>query len=106
MKSALKEPFSHQARAIVSKPLVFDGKRYEVGEEFPWRKVGCSVRKARQLWENRFLCNEEAAPKPAPAPTKAKAEKPKPAPKASKSVPTKPAPAQETSNEEVAPEAT
>jgi hypothetical protein len=62
MKSALREPFSSGAKCTAMKPFTFAGKRYKVGQEFHWRRLACSERKAKQLWESRLITCGEAAP--------------------------------------------
>lgn len=63
MKSKQREPFSTSSRATAMKPLTFNGKLYKVGQEFPWKKLGCEERKARQLWESRLINCDASAPK-------------------------------------------
>jgi len=54
MKSAIRE-FNTSGRCTVGKSLTFNGKDYPAGTTFPWRQLGVSVRKLRQLWDNRFI---------------------------------------------------
>lgn len=63
MKSTQREPFSLYARATALKPFTFAGKKYKAGQEFPWKKLGCEERKARQLWESRLINCDASAPK-------------------------------------------
>ena len=39
--------------AIVRAPFDYDGKRYEIGDEFPWKALGCSERLLQTLWQLR-----------------------------------------------------
>jgi len=66
MKTALREPFSTGAKAVVAKPFTFGGRTYAAGDSFPWRKLSCSVRKAQQLWENRLISCETTSKAIAP----------------------------------------
>lgn len=67
MKNALREPFSKGAKCTALKPFTFGGKDYKAGQEFPWKRLACSERKAKQLWESRLItCGESAPERAAP----------------------------------------
>lgn len=40
---------------IVNRPFIFDGEQYAAGDAFPWARLGCSERRARQLVDVRRL---------------------------------------------------
>jgi hypothetical protein len=44
------------------KVFVFHGRRYVAGDRFPWRQLSCSVRKARQLHDDRFITSGDFLP--------------------------------------------
>lgn len=44
--------------------FTFGGRRYEPGDRFPWRQLSCSVRKAQQLHDNRFITSGDQVVEP------------------------------------------
>lgn len=57
MSKLMRQPFTPGGKFIASRDFRFHGRPYTTGDEFPWRTIGCSVRKLRQLYEGRFLNN-------------------------------------------------
>lgn len=55
-------------QCFAMRDFAFAGKRYSRGDRFPWRQLSCSIRKARQLFDNRLISSgvEEAPVKEAP----------------------------------------
>ncbi len=53
--TTIRQPFMRGGKFIVNKPISFAGKRFKVGDNFPWRKMACDERRLRQLFEGRFL---------------------------------------------------
>lgn len=58
MANKMRQPFTPGGKFVASKDFRFAGRRYAKGDEFPWRQLGCSVRRLRTLYEGRFLNNE------------------------------------------------
>jgi hypothetical protein len=61
-----KAPFSLSGEYDARKPITFQGETIAPGERFDWRKLGCSARKLRQLWDNGFIVPAGSLPQ-APA---------------------------------------
>lgn len=57
MTTRMRQPFTPGGKFVVSKPFRFAGKGFNVGDEFPWRQLSCSVRRLRLLYEGRHLNN-------------------------------------------------
>lgn len=51
----MRVSFGDGLTAVATKPLTLDGKSFKVGQAVPWQKLGVPERKARQLWETRFI---------------------------------------------------
>jgi hypothetical protein len=58
MSKMMRQPFTPGGKFIASKNFRFHGRDYARGDEFPWRRLSCSIRKLRQLYEGRYLNNE------------------------------------------------
>lgn len=71
--------------------FTFHGQRFAQGDRFPWRQLSCSIRKAQQLWDLRFITSNPPAP----------VEEPKKGKKVGGGVKTKPVKTQPTSSEPV-----
>ena len=56
-----RPPFSPSGEFVVRRGLRFAGRSYSPGEIFPWRRLACSPRKLRQLYESRYLQMKEDA---------------------------------------------
>lgn len=57
------------------KKFTFHGRHYNVGDRFNWRQLSCSIRKAKLLFNGRFITSGEQKPevvKTEPAKTAAK----------------------------------
>lgn len=58
MSKKMRQPFSPGGKFVASKDFRFNDHRFARGDEFPWRRLACSVRKLRQMYEGRFLNND------------------------------------------------
>lgn len=50
-----RQPFTATGGYVARKQFRFHGKPYAPGDNFPWRQLSCSVRKLRQLYEQRYI---------------------------------------------------
>lgn len=50
-----RQPFLPQGEFVAGKAFRFGGKTFNVGDSFPWRKMSCSARRLRQLYESRLI---------------------------------------------------
>lgn len=56
MAQSVRQPFNAKSKFVAgNKGMRFHGKSYPPGAEFPWRKLSCSERKLRQLFERRLI---------------------------------------------------
>lgn len=58
MSKMVKQPFAPGGKFVVGREFRFAGRDFKAGDEFPWRRLSCSVRRLRQLYEGRYLVNE------------------------------------------------
>lgn len=50
-----KAAFNPSGPFVARKPFSFQGESIQQGGPFPFLKLGCSMRKLRQLWDNGFI---------------------------------------------------
>jgi len=55
MAKEVRPSFTRTGEYQVRKKFRFAGKDYEPGDLFPWRKICCSTRRLRQLYEQRII---------------------------------------------------
>lgn len=48
-------PFSPSGDFVVRRELRFAGRSFRPGEKFPWRRLACSPRRLRQLYDGGYL---------------------------------------------------
>lgn len=48
-------PFDSSKQFISSKPFRFAGRNFSANDPFPWRKIGCSIRKLQQMYDMRKI---------------------------------------------------
>ncbi len=51
----LKQPFTTSGVFAARRPFAFNGRKYNVGDAFPWRRITCPVRRVRQMYESGHL---------------------------------------------------
>jgi len=57
---AQRPQFDSRQKFVIARELKFAGRLFKEGQEFPWRRIGCSVRRLGQLYNARKLNMLEA----------------------------------------------
>lgn len=52
--------FDHRQKFVVVKDFKFAGRMFLIDQEFPWRTIGCNVRRLGQMYKARMLKMLEA----------------------------------------------
>ena len=52
---AIRPTFDSRQKFVVMRQFKFAGRTFVAGKEFPWRSIGCSVRRLRQMYDARKL---------------------------------------------------
>jgi len=52
---AQRPQFDSRQKFVIARELKFAGRLFKEGQEFPWRRIGCSVRRLGQLYNARKL---------------------------------------------------
>lgn len=52
---AQRPQFNHRQKFVVFREFKFAGRAFKEGQEFPWRSIGCSVRRLSQMYASRKL---------------------------------------------------
>ncbi len=94
MPNTTRAPFDSGKEFVVRKNLKCQGKRYSVGQPFPWQQFAISLRRLRQLYEAGWISYPVSDTPPPVEP------KPEPKPK-SKLKPVPPPKEEEVKTEEV-----
>lgn len=55
MAKEVRQSFTRTGGYQVRKKFRFAGKDYEPGAPFPWRRLSCSTRRLRQLYDGRWI---------------------------------------------------
>jgi hypothetical protein len=55
----VRTPFNPRGDFTALREFRFAGRTFEPGDPFPWRRLGCSARRLRQLYEGRKLLLKE-----------------------------------------------
>ena len=51
----IRPQFDSRQKFKVARAFKFAGRTFVVGKEFPWRSIGCSVRRLKQIYDNRKI---------------------------------------------------
>lgn len=52
---SVRPTFDSRQKFVVMRSIKFAGRTFVSGAEFPWRSIGCSVRRLRQMYDGRKL---------------------------------------------------
>lgn len=52
---SVRPTFDSRQKFVVMRSIKFAGRTFLSGAEFPWRSIGCSVRRLRQMYDGRKL---------------------------------------------------
>lgn len=55
MSKHARPHFSTAPVFVTIRAFRFQGKSYEIGDEFNWRKLACPMRRLRQLYDSKFI---------------------------------------------------
>jgi hypothetical protein len=53
-------PFNPNRTLYVRKPFKTNGRHYEAGQEFDWRRRGVTIRRVRQMYEQRWIVHDDS----------------------------------------------
>jgi hypothetical protein len=71
MERYVERVFDASRPTICMKPFRANGHSYTPGDTFPWRRIAVTARRARQLFEARYITHPgliEVEPQPTPEP--------------------------------------